>query len=385
MTYRIGFIGTGPDPDDPDTDGYAMAYRHAPGYDRLDDCEIVACADIVEENARAFAARHGIDARHVYTDYREMLERANLDVVSVCTPPSTHADIVLGVAESGTVRAIHCEKPIADTFGEAREMVQTCETAGVQLTINHQYRFGKPYAKAKELLDAGEIGELRRFEFGHSSLFDTGSHFFDLCNWYNDGASVEWVLAALEYSEENLMFGTHNENQALAQWRYDNGVYGLASTGDGDEFVDGLFRIVGTAGEIRIGGEDGPLAVRRDGESWRTVSTGRDGIWSQGTGRVDRLLRRVLPLVPGRLGDALWDRLEPTTFLERAIEREVVGPLDEDRVSELDARSALAAHELIFACWESVRRRGRVELPLDVTDNPLESMVESGDLLTAEQ
>jgi hypothetical protein len=65
-----------PDPGDLDTDGYVMAYE------RLDDCDIVACADIVEESARAFAACH------VYTAYHELLERANLDVVSVCTPPS---------------------------------------------------------------------------------------------------------------------------------------------------------------------------------------------------------------------------------------------------------------------------------------------------------
>jgi predicted dehydrogenase len=377
MTFRVGFIGTGANPDDPDTDGYAMAYRHAAAYGRLDDCEVVACADIIQENAEAFARKHGIDERHVYEDYLEMLEEADLDVVSVCTPPSTHAPLVIGAAKTGKVRAIHCEKPMADTLADAREMVTVCERAGVQLTINHQYRFGKPYARAKELLDAGEVGELRRFEFGHTTLFDMGSHFFDLCNWYNEGSDPTWMLAQVDYTQENKMFGVHNENQAIAQWRYENGVYGLASTGRGDDFGDGLFRIVGTEGEMRIGGPDGALRLRRDGKGWKTIDTGRDGIWGEASGRVNAVLKRVSSVAPGPLGS----RLEPTTFIDRAIESEVIGALSEGRTPDVDGRTALGAHELIFGAWESVRRRGRVEFPLTVDDNPLEAMVEAGDLL----
>jgi predicted dehydrogenase len=380
MTIRVGFIGTGANPDDPSNDGYAMAYRHAAAYQRLPQCELAACADIVPENAAAFADKHGIDERHIYEDYLEMLERANLDVVSVCTPPSAHAPIVTEVARSGKVRAIHCEKPIADTIGDAREMVRVCEEAGVALTINHQYRYGKPYAKAKELLDSGAIGDLRRFEFGHSTLFDMGSHFFDLCNWYNDYTPAEWMLAQVDYTEENRMFGVHNENQAIAQWRYENGVYGLASTGRGDGFNEALFRIVGTEGELRIGGPEGALSMRQDGTGWRTVDTGRDGAWSNTSGRVNGMLKRAASVLPGRLGR----RIEPTAFLDRAIETAVVGALEDDEPSPLNARDALASQELVFAAWESVRRRGRVDLPLDIDDNPLSEMVEAGDLLSAE-
>jgi len=246
-TIRVGFIGTGPDPDSPDSNGYAMAYRHASGYE-FAGCDLVACADIVPENAAAFAERHGIPAERVYTDYREMLAECSLDVVSVCTPPATHHELVLGVARSGGVGAIHCEKPLASTLADAREMVEVCEAEGVQLTVNHQYRYGTPYAKAKTLLDGGAIGALQRFEFGHTTIYDTGSHYFDLCNWYNGHESAEWVLAGLDYTEENRMFGAHNENHGLVQWRYENGVYGLASTGDGDPFVGCLLRIRGPGG-----------------------------------------------------------------------------------------------------------------------------------------
>lgn len=76
-------------------------------------------------------------------------------------------------------------------------------------------------------------------------------------------------------------------------------------------------------------------------------------------------------------------RVGPATFVDRVIE-DVVTALDTGMESELAADNALRATELIFACWESVRRRGRVDLPLDVDDNPLASMVEDGQVaLTA--
>ena len=55
-----------------------MAYRHATGYQRLDSCEIVACADIVRENAEAFAAEQDIAPEQVHEDYQEMLQKADI-------------------------------------------------------------------------------------------------------------------------------------------------------------------------------------------------------------------------------------------------------------------------------------------------------------------
>lgn len=61
--FRVGFIGTGRKPERPSGKGYAMAYAHADAYKLLPDCELVACADIVEENARAFAQTYHNGAR----------------------------------------------------------------------------------------------------------------------------------------------------------------------------------------------------------------------------------------------------------------------------------------------------------------------------------
>jgi predicted dehydrogenase len=373
MTLDIAFVGTGADPDDPGRDGFAKAYRHANAYLKRDDCELVACADLVPENAAAFADAFDLDAW--YEDFERMLTEQRPDVVSVCVPPKAHAQVVIDAARTGVPRAIHCEKPMAATWGDCREMAAVCEDNDVELTINHQRRFGKPFRAAKRLLERGEIGDLTRIEFAEDNVFDAGTHLFDLAGYYTDQASPEWVLAALDYREANVWFGSHNENQALVQWAYDSGVYGLASTGYGEAFVGCYLRLRGTDGAIEIGIEDGPaLRVRRGGDDgWREVDTDGEDIHGPPTpGLVEATARKVSDTVTRRSAP----RTEPS-YIDRSI-ADVVEAVQSDERSELHASNALRATELIFGCWESVRRRGRVDLPLDIEDNPLEAMVEAG-------
>lgn len=87
MTYSVAVVGTGADPDNPSAEGFAMGYRHAEAYESLDSCSVVACADLVRENAAAFARTFDIDDEGVYEDYRQMLAETEPDLVSVCVPP----------------------------------------------------------------------------------------------------------------------------------------------------------------------------------------------------------------------------------------------------------------------------------------------------------
>ncbi len=193
---RVGFIGTGRRKAQPDITGFFMAYAHADGYRALPDlCGLVACADIVRENAVAFAAANDIPEGGIYTDYRRMLGEAQPDVVSVCTWPHLHGQMVLDCAMAG-VRAIHCEKPMADSWGASRLMAQECQRRGVQLTFNHMRRFGAPVRMARDLVRDGAIGDLVRIEVGcWGDISDTGSHLIDICGMYADEQPAEWVSA----------------------------------------------------------------------------------------------------------------------------------------------------------------------------------------------
>lgn len=374
MTYTVAVVGTGPDPDDPDTDGYAIAYRHAAGYRRLGNCRLTACADIVAENAEQFADRWGLHGANVFEDAARMVEEVSPDIVSVCVPPRAHAQVVTECAETGIPDAIHCEKPMAATWGECKEMVQVCDRHGVQLTFNHQRRFGIPFRKAKAMLDEGRIGELDRIEVGGKNLYDYGSHLFDLCGYITDQATPSWVLAGLDYTEENIQFGAHNENQSLVQWEYENGISGLASTGH-ESLLSCQLRLLGDEGIIELGAESAPLRVRTD-RTWESIDTGGDGIH----GPTETLLDAGKQKLADYLPLFTKERVGPSTFIDRALV-DVVQALEEGGRPELAAENALQSTELIFAAWESARRRGRVSLPLEISDNPLEAMVDSGTML----
>lgn len=358
MTYAVGVIGTGPGREvDISGRSHAFAYEHADAYAARDDCDIVACADIVPEYVRAFAAEYDIPTANVFESHSELLAAVDLDLVSVCTPIPTHADIVIDCARAG-VAGVHCEKPMARTWAEARGMAYLCDYYDVQLTIGHQRRFGEPFTAAKRVLDAGTIGQLERIEISWGNFFDNGTHTVDLAGMFNDEQPAAWVMGQLDYSREHVRYGVHTADHAFVSWQYANGVHAVLATGDDVpltngpfDFFDCIHRLVGTDGVIEIGRYDGPaLRYRVDGAGWTTVD--------------------VTPSFAGHVDQAIDD---------------VLSALDSDSESQLRAELALRTAEILFAGHESVRRRGRVELPLTgVFDHPLESLVESGAITPVE-
>lgn len=343
--YRVGIIGCGRPPKTEGATGSAMSRAHAVGYNASPDAKIVALADINLDNAKAFQAVYGGDT--LYADYCEMLEKEKLDIVSISTWPHLHAEMVIAAAEAG-VKAVHCEKPMAPTYGEAVCMLRTCEARGVQLTIDHQRRFGAPYRQAKELLKQGAIGDLLHVEAICDNLYDWGTHWFDMMLFYNDQTPVEWVIGQIDARGSHKVFNVLVEGQGLSYFRFQNGVIGQLVTGYPTKGY--INRLIGTEGMIEVGySADALLRVRGVGDAaWRTVevSEGLHGV-------PEYVARGVLDLI-----DALKTGREP----------------------ELAGRRALQATELIFATYESSRRRGRVDLPLTIEDSPFHSMVEQGQL-----
>jgi len=172
-----------------------------PSYARLSDrVELVAVADVNESNARTAAERFHIP--HVYTDYREMLQRDDLQVVVVATPNFLHKDTTIAALEAG--KHVHCEKPLACNAHEAREMVQTARRVGKLLHVSLQWRFsGVAQFLHKYIVQEGNLGEvyyarahaLRRRGIpgwgvfidkekqGGGPLIDIGVHILDITLW----------------------------------------------------------------------------------------------------------------------------------------------------------------------------------------------------------
>lgn len=333
--YAVGVVGTG-----------NMGARHGRAYRANERCELVACADLAVERAEKYAAEVGVPEANVFEDYREMLAELDLDLLSVATPIPTHADVVVDCLRGGGLDAVHCEKPMAETWGDCRLMAREADRRGVQLTFNHQLRCSEPTRRAADLLEGGAVGDLRRVEMSRGDVYEAGIHHVDLCTLFAGDVPGEWVLGQVDYRELEVRNGTHVEDQALGLWEYENGVHGFASTGAGADAVGCHNRLVGTDGEIEMSfWDDDPVRVRR-GDGWETVDC--------------------------ELGDPL----------QRAVDH-VVESVEAGTEPALSARHALNATELVYGLWESARRRGRVDLPLEVDDNPLRAMLEAGDLSPA--
>jgi len=349
MSRSVALIGTGSNPDDPDASGYAMAYHHANAYESIDGCELVACADIVPENAAAFADRFDIPESQTFEAYEEMLAEVDVDVLSVCVPPAVHADVVTGAIHAGDPAAIHCEKPMDLTWGGAKRMAQTAWRHDVQLTFNHQRRFKPSWATARERIADGVIGDLERIETTPPNIYDWGTHALDFAADVAGDRPAEWVIGQIDYREEQVFFGAHNENQAYGLWEYDNGVTGVVSTSVGASLAPAFFRFYGTDGVLDLGpdDEDVDLRWRAHGDDDWTRHDADEGGWTD------------------PIEDAIADCLD---CLETGDE------------PALSARNALNSTEIIFGIYESARRRGRVEFPLQIEDNPLHEMVDSGAL-----
>lgn len=340
--FRVGFIGTGRPWKTDGATGFGMAHAHADGYVRTNRCDLVACADISAENGRAFAEKYGVP--HVYTDVETMLSEQKLDIVSVCVWPHLHAPLTIAAARAG-VRAIHCEKPMAPTWGEAQEMTRVCEENGVQLTFNHQRRFLQPFQLAREKARDGTIGELVRIEGTCGDMFDWGTHWLDMFFFYNRETPAEWVIAQIDSRMEKKIFGVPLENQAVCEFRFANSVRALLTTGTGSH-EPVAHRLIGTDGLLEVR-NDAPHLRVLNGDGWQTIEQP--------------------------------DSLHGPDSVERAI-ADVVDSLATGREPLLAARNALRATEIIFATYESSRRRARVDLPLAVEDNAFLSMLTAGEI-----
>ncbi len=333
-TFKAGIIGCG-----------GRGRSHARGYEASPDVEIVACSDPVEDARNAFAAQ--FDVARTYQDYHEMLTQESLDFVSVCTWIELHKEMVIAAANSG-IRAIHCEKPMAPTWGDAKALYQACVDNNVVITFCHQRRFGAQFVKAKRLANEGAIGELRRLEAACPNLLDWGTHWFDMFFFYNNDELVDWVIGQIDVAEEKTVFGVQVETSGLSWIRWKNGVEGLLATG-GTALSGFSNRLIGTKGIIDVGGGT-PIRILREGSNqWEQPEL--SGLAPER----DATVLSVLDLIHG---------------------------IKTGREPELSGRKAIQATELIFATYQSSRQRAKINLPLTVDDSALLTMLANRDIGT---
>jgi predicted dehydrogenase len=195
---------------------------HQLGYRGRQDARIVALCDTNITHAKKKAKEWGVD--RVYSDYRQVLEDKEVDVVELLTPHHLHCPMTIQAAQAG--KHISVQKPMALSAAEADQMIAAAEKAGVTLRVYETFVYYAPAVHAREMIEAGEIGEVQAVRMhvnsgsgdtswnvplsawlwrfnekqcgGGPLVFDHGYHLFSL--GYYLGGPVEKVFAWIEHT-----------------------------------------------------------------------------------------------------------------------------------------------------------------------------------------
>ena len=174
--------------------------KHLPAIKRNGKIELVAFCDLIKERAEKAKEEYGTPDARVYTDYKDLVKE-DVDVVYVLTPNNAHAPVSIAAMKAG--KHVMCEKPMAKTYAEAKEMVETAKETGKILTIGYQNRYRADSQYLKSVCEADELGEIyyakahairRRAvptwgvfldeeKQGGGPLIDIGTHALDLTLW----------------------------------------------------------------------------------------------------------------------------------------------------------------------------------------------------------
>jgi len=165
---------------------------HAGSFTRNEKTDLVALCD--PDRARLLIAKKAYPAVKLYTSVQKMVEENRLDIISIASPTKYHYQNVLEAAK-GKPKVILCEKPIAYSLTEAREIIEVCKKNNIRLFINHQRRFDPLLQNWSKKVKAGYLGEiLQGSAYYYNGLFNSGTHLIDLLRMYLGDPKWVWGI-----------------------------------------------------------------------------------------------------------------------------------------------------------------------------------------------
>ncbi|MDP5274058.1 Gfo/Idh/MocA family protein [Chengkuizengella axinellae] len=193
---NVAVIGTG-----------SISTKHIAGFKQFADrCKVVALMDIYPEKSKKLNEQYNLNA-DIYSDHQELLKREDIDVVSICTPPYTHASLTVDSLNAG--KHVLVEKPMASSLKECDEMNAAAKTNHKILSVIAQNRFLSPMFKLKNVLDSGELGKIAHAQI--DSFWWRGHSYYDLWwrgTWEKEGGGctlnhavhhidlLQWMMGA---------------------------------------------------------------------------------------------------------------------------------------------------------------------------------------------
>ena len=329
-----------------------IAKRHAEllSQGQIRNAGLAAVCDSVEERAKNYGGKYGVPS---YTDMNAMMERENIDVVSVLTPSGMHAEHVVKLAKFG--KHVVVEKPIALTLDDADAMIHACDVNKIKLFVIKQNRFNVPVVKMREALVEGRFGKpvlgtvrvrwcrtqkyydqdswRGTWAYDGGVLTNQASHHIDLLEWMM--GDVESVFAKSATALVNI----EAEDTAVVVLKFKSGALGIieATTATRPKDLEGSISILGERGTVEIGG----FAVNQM-KVWNFVE-------EKATDR--EVLEKFSVNPPNVYG-----------FGHQAYYEHVVDSILNDRPQLVDGLEGRKSLELIMAIYESIETGREVSL-----------------------
>jgi len=211
--YSVGIIGLG------------FGRAHIPAF-QANGCEVVAVCQRNQETARSVAARYNVPG--VFERWEQMLEEARPDIVVIASPPSLHREIALRALGQGV--HVLCEKPLAMTAAEGRDMVQAAAKAQRVAMTGFNWRFVPAMQRFHSLVEEGAVGRLfhaggrwlgarwadesapttwrmDRAQAGHGAMGDMGVHLIDMVRWHFGEFTKVTAQAGVAYPSRSVPGG----------------------------------------------------------------------------------------------------------------------------------------------------------------------------------
>ncbi len=335
-----GRIGCGFD-DDPKREYVAT---HAGAYHESEDIRLVSLSDMDTGKLDKYGAKYGLDSSLLYTDYEEMLAREKPDILSICTWSSTHLEITERAVKAG-VKAIFCEKPIAESIEDARRMVKLCEDAGALLFVDHQRRFDPMHQEVRDHISKGGIGEIRQVHVYYTAgIANTGSHVFDLLRFMLGDA--EYVQARYSGSVSPNPDDPNMDGFVM----FNNGAMCALQACDVKDYLMLEFDFVGSKGRLKLTHSGFALEYYAVCES--EYFSGYKELERDDVPIDTSSPKRFMTNAVGHIVDCLEGRAEPIS----------------------SGADGLAALELLCAFHESAAKDGlKINLPLEGSDISIKS------------
>ncbi len=201
---KVAIVGTG-----------GISSSHIEGYLKFPDrCKIVALVDIYPEKAEEKKKKFNLTDASVYDDHKKILDRGEIDLIDICTPPYVHAEIAINSLNAG--KNVLVEKPMAASLEECDAMLKAAARNRKLLSVVAQNRFRTAYMNLKKTLDTGLAGDIVHAQI--DSFWWRGHCYYDLWwrgTWEKEGGGCTLNHAVHHIDMAVWMMGMPEEVQAV--------------------------------------------------------------------------------------------------------------------------------------------------------------------------